>query len=111
MTPGFEHTPPGTAEPCDETDLALPPGAAPEPRDVFIDMPAGPYNDAKRSLIHGDRKLITSGGVHFELYDLASDPEERHDLGSDGDAVKQLQPYYDAIKARLREVRVTGERK
>ena len=74
-------------------------------------MPAGPYNDAKRALIHGDLKLITSGGAHAEIYDLAKDPGERRDLGSDPDAVKQIQPYYDAVKARLREIRVTGERK
>ena len=92
-------------------DFSLAPGAAPEPRDVFIDMPAGPYNDAKRALIHGDLKLITSGGAHAEIYDLAKDPGERRDLGSDPDAVKQIQPYYDAVKARLREIRVTGERK
>lgn len=86
-------------------------GAAPEPRDVFIDMPAGPYNDAKRALIHGDLKLITSGGAHVEIYDLAKDGGERRSLGSDPDQVKQIQPYYDAMKARLREIRVTGERK
>ncbi|MFS8065413.1 MAG: sulfatase-like hydrolase/transferase, partial [Byssovorax sp.] len=71
-------------------DFSLAPGAAPEPRDVFIDMPAGPYNDAKRALIHGDLKLITSGGAHAEIYDLAKDPGERRDLGSDPDAVKQI---------------------
>ena len=92
-------------------DLTLAPGAAPEPRDVFIDMPAGPYNDAKRALIHGDLKLITSGGARVEVYDLAKDAEERHDLGNDRDQVKQIQPYFEAMKSRLREVRVTGERK
>jgi len=92
-------------------DLSLVSGASPEPRDVFIDMPAGPYNDAKRALIHGNLKVITAGGAHMEIYDLAKDAEERHDLGSDPDQVKQIQPYYDAVKARLREIRVTGERR
>jgi choline-sulfatase len=85
--------------------------SAPEPRDVFIDMPAGPYNDARRALIHGDLKLITSGGARVEIYDLARDAAERHDLGGEADQVKQIQPYFDAVKARLREIRVTGERK
>jgi arylsulfatase A-like enzyme len=92
-------------------DFSLAPGAPAEARDVFIDMPAGPYNDAKRALIHGDLKLITSGGAHVEIYDLAKDAEERHDLGADPEQVKQIQPYYEAVKARLREIRVTGERK
>jgi arylsulfatase A-like enzyme len=92
-------------------DLTLAPGAAPEPRDVFIDMPAGPYNDAKRAMVHGDLKLITSGGARVEIYNLATDADERHDLGADPDQVKQIQPYFEAVKARLHEVRVTGERK
>ena len=92
-------------------DLTLPAGAAPEPRDVLIDMPAGPYNDARRAMIHGDLKLITSGGSRVEIYDLAKDAEEKHDLGADPEQVKRIQPYFEAAKAKLREVRVTGERK
>ncbi|MEP7120191.1 MAG: sulfatase-like hydrolase/transferase [Byssovorax sp.] len=92
-------------------DLVLAPGAAPEPRDVFIDMPAGPYNDAKRAMIHGDLKLITSGGARVEIYNLATDADEKHDLGTDPEQVKQIQPYFEAVKSRLHEVRVTGERK
>ncbi len=93
-------------------DLILPPGRAPEPRDVLIDMPAGPYNDARRSLLHGDLKLTISNGASYELYDLAKDPEERQNLwGSDGSPGKEIASYYDLAKARLREVRVTGLRK
>lgn len=92
-------------------DLTLPAGAAPEARDVLIDMPAGPYNDARRAMIHGDLKLITSGGSRVEIYDLAKDAEEKHDLGADPEQVKQIQPYFEAAKAKLREIRVTGERK
>ncbi len=92
-------------------DLVLPAGAAPEPRDVFIDMPAGPNNDAKRALIHGDLKLISSGGPRVEIFDLARDAEEKHDLGGDAATVKQIQPYFEAAKSHLREIKVTGERK
>ncbi|MEO5726511.1 MAG: sulfatase-like hydrolase/transferase, partial [Byssovorax sp.] len=92
-------------------DLVPVAGVAPEPRDVFIDMPAGPYNDARRALIHGDLKLISSGGTRVEVYDLAKDTEERHDLGGDADQVKLIKPYFEAAKARLREIKVTGERK
>ncbi len=92
-------------------DLVPVDGVAPEPRDVFIDMPAGPYNDARRALIHEDLKLISSGGTRVEIYDLAKDPAERRNLGGDADQVKQIQPYYEAMKARLREIKVTGDRK
>ena len=92
-------------------DLVPVAGVAPEPRDVFIDMPAGPYNDARRALIHEDLKLISSGGTRVEIYDLARDAAERRDLGGDAEQVKQIQPYYEAMKARLREVKVTGDRK
>ena len=91
--------------------LSLSAGTAPEPRDVLIDMPGGPYNDPLRALIHGDLKLISAGGTRVELYDLAKDAEEKHDLGADPDQVKQILPYFEAAKSRLREVRVTGERK
>lgn len=92
-------------------DLSLPEGASAEPRDVLIDMPAGPFNDSRRSLIHGDLKLTVSNGTSFELYDLAKDPEERQDLWDDPEQAKAIQPYYDAAKARLREIAVTGPRK
>jgi arylsulfatase A-like enzyme len=85
-------------------------GAAPEARDVIVDMPGGPYNDPRRALIHGDLKMIISGGVRFELYDLAADPEERKNLWGTPQA-KAIEERYAAVKARLREIRVTGPRK
>ncbi|WP_438016296.1 sulfatase [Sorangium sp. So ce315] len=91
-------------------DVFLAPGAQAEARDVLIDMPAGPYNDARRSYIRGDMKLTISGGARFELYDLASDPEERKNLWGTP-AAKEIEPYYAAMRARLREIRVTGARK
>jgi arylsulfatase A-like enzyme len=91
-------------------DLLAP--ASAEPRDVFIDMPDGPYNDPRRALIHGEFKLIVSNGVQHELYDLGKDPEERQNLWDDGGPeAKELGGLYAAQKARLREIRVTGEKK
>ncbi|MCC6557570.1 MAG: sulfatase-like hydrolase/transferase [Polyangiaceae bacterium] len=95
-------------------DVFLDPGAAPAARDILVDMPAGPYNDARRSFIHGDLKLTISNGARFELYDLAADPGERKDLWSapDGkDRRKEIELRYAAAKARLREIKVTGARK
>jgi arylsulfatase A-like enzyme len=91
-------------------DIFLAPGAAPEARDVLVDMPGGPYNDARRSFIHGDLKLTISGGVRYELYDLAADPEERKNLWNTPQG-KEMEALYAVAKARLREIRVTGPRK
>ncbi|HVY45120.1 MAG TPA: sulfatase-like hydrolase/transferase, partial [Minicystis sp.] len=91
-------------------DVLAPASAA--PRDVLVDMPGGPYNDPRRSLIHGDLKLTISNGAHEELFDLAKDPDERHDLETSDPAAKAaIEPVYQAVRARLREIKVTGERK
>jgi arylsulfatase A-like enzyme len=95
-------------------DLYLAEGKEPAQRDVFVDMPAGPYNDARRALIHGDLKLIVASERRFSLYDLALDPGEERDLaerGADEGSVKEMKERYAAFKARLREVKVTGKRK
>jgi arylsulfatase A-like enzyme len=87
-------------------------GLEAEPRDVFVDMPDGPFNDPRRALLHGDLKLTISNGVSYELYDLAKDPDERQNLWEDdGPAAKEIAALYAAQKARLHEVRVTGEKK
>lgn len=84
----------------------------PVERDIFIDMPGGPYNDARRALISGKYKMIISGGVRFELYDLEADPGEKKNLwGGGGPEVKEMETRYAVQKARLREIKVTGPRK
>lgn len=84
----------------------------PVERDVLIDMPGGPYNDARRALISGKYKMIISGGVRFELYDLETDPGEKKNLWSSGGSeVKEMETRYSVWKARLREIKVTGPRK
>ena len=59
-------------------DVYLPDGAEHEERDVFVDMPAGPYNGIRRAVITGTTpgmKLINQGGAAYQLFDLANDPE------------------------------------
>jgi arylsulfatase A-like enzyme len=86
--------------------------AAAEARDVFVDMPDGPFNDPRRALLHGDLKLIVSNNVTQELYDLGKDPEERQNLWEDGGpAAQEIAALYALQKTKLREVRVTGEKK
>ncbi len=83
-------------------------GAAPEERDVFVDMPAGPNNEERRALITPDgKKLSVSAGVRFQLFDLTADPAEKTDLAaSDKALLGQARAHYDEFRARLREVRV-----
>jgi len=55
-------------------------------------------------------KLIVSNNARFEIYDLAKDPEERANLWEKGSPeARVMEPLYAAQRARLREVRVTGE--
>lgn len=92
-------------------DLLAEPGKEPPQRDVFIDMPGGPYNDPRRALIHGDMKMIVSNDSRFELYDLAIDEAEKKNLWDDAALRKPLEERYAAMRAGLKEIRVTGARK
>ena len=78
---------------------------------TLIDMPGGPYNDPRRALIHDDMKMIVSNDSRFELYDLASDEAERKNLWDDAALRKPMEERYAAIRAGLKEIRVTGARK
>jgi len=90
-------------------DLGSEPGHEPAERDILIDMPAGPYNEARRALIHDELKLIISRDTHKELFDLGKDPEEKRDLWrTDKGRIEQA---YAVAKARLREIQVTADKK
>jgi arylsulfatase A-like enzyme len=93
-------------------DLVAKPGEPYEERDVYLDMPDGPYTRMRRGIIHGDTpgmKLIHFGGKQYQLYDLAADPGERDDLA--GDPAK-LAPMIEALQAKraaLKEITVRAE--
>ncbi len=93
------------------TDVFLPPGQRAEQRDILVDMPAGPFNDARRAFIHGDLKLTISNNSAYELYDLAKDPAEATDLWRAPETRGDMAERYAAARARLREIRVVGPRK
>lgn len=93
------------------SDVFLAAGKTPEKRDIIVDMPAGPYNDARRSFIHGDLKMTIINNATYELYDLAQDPAEAQNLWNKPEAKGDMADRYAAAKARLREIRVTGPRK
>jgi choline-sulfatase len=88
-------------------DVLPRPGEEPQPRDVFVDMPAGPNNDEKRAFYHDEKKLYVSSGHGFQLFDLAQDPAEKIDIGeSNKEALADMKARYDAFRAGLHEVRV-----
>lgn len=76
-------------------------------RDVLIDMPAGPYNEARRALIHGDLKLIVSRDAAKELYDLAKDPTEDKDVWKA--RRPEIEAAYALAKSHLRVIDVKGK--
>jgi arylsulfatase A-like enzyme len=85
-------------------------GAAPPPRDVWIDLPAGPYNDARRAFIRGDLKLTHDvGSGSYRLYDLSADPGETKDLyGEDPPRDKAMVRAYKRALAGTDDVKVTA---
>lgn len=77
-------------------------------RDTYIDMPVGPFNEARRALITGAGagvKLLSRGGA-WELYDLAADPAELNNLAKDR---ARLRPHIEGmqrLRAGLHEIDV-----
>ena len=90
-------------------DMYLPEGQEHEERDVFVDMPAGPYNGMRRALITGPTpgmKLIHQGGSNYQLFDLKEDPAEKRDLSSDKEKLKPVLERMGIVRAKLQEVEV-----
>jgi arylsulfatase A-like enzyme len=93
-------------------DLAAPPGAAFEERDVYFDMPDGPFTHMRRGILHGatpGMKLIHFGGRQYQLYDLASDPDEREDLAGDAARLAPMVQALEAKRATLHEINVKAD--
>jgi arylsulfatase A-like enzyme len=78
-----------------------------EERDVYVDMPAGPYNGAKRAIIYGPTpgiKLLHQGGNTYNLFDLAEDPGEKKDLSSDKAKLAEARNRMAQFRAGLKEI-------
>lgn len=80
------------------------PGSVPAARPLYIDMPAGPYNDERQAYIDDDLKLITSGGRPLGLFDLGKDPGEKRDLTDDASRLKPMLEKTKAFRRGLDEV-------
>ncbi len=104
--------PPGPGEVSGQSllaDLALGPGESPIERDVYLDMPDGPYTHMRRGLLHGPTpgtKLIHLGGRQYQLYDLATDPDEKDDQASDAAKLRPMVEAMQQKRATLHEVTV-----
>jgi len=95
-------------------DVYAKPGEPHEERDVYLDMPEGPYNDMRRALITGPSpgmKLLHLGGTRYQLFDLATDPGETTDLSGDPARFEPLRQRMEAFRARLHEIAVTGAKR
>jgi arylsulfatase A-like enzyme len=78
-----------------------------EERDVFVDMPKGPYNEARRAIVTGPSpgiKLIHFGGHRYEAYDLASDPAEAHSLSRSDERFKVALQSFERTVSSLDDV-------
>lgn len=76
-------------------------------RDVYIDMPEGPFNEMRRALITNGSpgtKLIDVGGKRFELYDLSRDPEEQTNLASDKALITPYIEGMQRLRGQLQEI-------
>jgi arylsulfatase A-like enzyme len=83
-----------------------------EERDVYIDMPPGPFTGMRHALITGStpgRKHIHLGGPQFQLFDLTTDPEEQEDLARDKATVGPVIARFQEYRARLKEIEVKAE--
>ena len=93
-------------------DLTAGEGATYEERDVYIDMPVGPFTGMRHALITGPTpglKLYNMGPNQFALFDLAADPGELDDIVlADRERFRTLVGRFTETRAQLREVAATA---
>ena len=89
------------------SDILGAPGTELAERDIYFDMPASPYSQMRRGMLHGKTpgmKLIHLGGNNYNLFDLESDPGEREDLVTDRAKFDPVYAAFQEQRARLKEV-------
>lgn len=74
-------------------------------RPMYIELPEGPFNSLRRSVIDGGWKLTERGAGRFELYHLTDDPGEAHNLAATApDDLARMRSVMESARARLRPV-------
>ncbi len=76
-------------------------------KDVYLDMPPGPYTQMRRVLIRGKtpgKKLIHLGGRQYQLFDLENDPAELRDLSRNKAELEPMVEAFGQKRAGLREI-------
>jgi len=88
-------------------DLMAPKSGPFTERDIYIDMPEGPFNEMRRALISNGSpgtKLIDVGGKRYELYDLSRDPEELTNLAADKALITPYVEGMQRLRGQLQEI-------
>ncbi|MEZ4409939.1 MAG: sulfatase [Polyangiales bacterium] len=86
-------------------------GAEATPRPVYIELPEGPYNSLRRSVIDRGWKLTERGARRFELYDLTTDPGERTNLAATRpDELARMRAVMEEVRSSLRPVTAAPRR-
>jgi arylsulfatase A-like enzyme len=83
-----------------------------EERDVYVDMPDGPYTHMRRAIIHGTTpgmKLIHFGASQYQLFDLERDPAESEDLAGDSNRLNPMLEALQAKRSTLKEMSVPAD--
>ena len=85
-------------------------GEKAEPRDIVCDLPEDTHNERRRSLRHGDWKIIAlANDFRFELYNLKEDPEEKTDLiKKDPEKAKEMIDLYKETSKTIIEAPIKG---
>ncbi len=82
-------------------------------KDVYLDMPPGPYTQMRRVLIRGKspgNKLIHLGGRQYLLFDLEHDPGETNDLTRDKSLLLPMVEAFAQKRATLKEIYVEPDK-
>lgn len=88
-------------------DVTGDPATPRDDRDVYMDMPRGPFNEARRALITNGTpglKLIDFGEGRYELYDLEADPLELQSVHGDRRRLAPALERLRQVRGELREV-------
>jgi arylsulfatase A-like enzyme len=85
----------------------------PQNRDpIVLDLPQDGQNPEVRAVIQGNMKLIDYAAVRSELYDLAEDPDELHDLAKKRpEALAAMKAVFAAAWAKIPVVKPYGGNK